>query len=76
MSGRFSFDYVRRYYGVPAKRGMRVTVYNGQQGRITSGAGHYIRVRLDGENWSRHFHPTWRMTYHTPDGDVTFGAAA
>lgn len=63
MSGRLSFDYVRQRYGVPAKRGMRVTV-DGKPGRITSGAGHYIRVRFDGETFSSFCHPTWRVVYH------------
>lgn len=64
-TGYRSFDYVRRYYGVPAKRGMRVTVYDGREGTITCGAGHYIRIRLDGEKRSRIFHPTWKLTYHS-----------
>jgi hypothetical protein len=63
MSGYRSFDYVRRYYGVPAKRGMRVTV-NGLPGRITSAAGQYIRVLFDGDTQSSLCHPTWRVEYH------------
>lgn len=70
MSGT-SLDYVRRYYGVPAKRGMRVTC-DGKPGVITSGAGAHIRVRLDGERHPYPYHPTWRVTYHTPTGDVTY----
>lgn len=46
--GTTSFDYVRRTYGVPAKRGMRV-IANGKPGRITSGNGQYIMVRIDGD---------------------------
>ena len=61
MSGEF--DYVRSYYGVPARRGMRVTV-DGREGVITSGAQHYIRVLLDGDNRPSYCHPTWRVTYH------------
>lgn len=60
MSGEF--DYVRSYYGVPAGRGVRV-IADGKPGRITSGDGHYIRVRLDGEARSGIYHPTWRMEY-------------
>ncbi len=56
------FDYVRRYYGVPAKRGMRV-IADGRPGVITSSAGNYIRVRLDGERRSGYWHPTWNMEY-------------
>ena len=58
------FGYVRAMYDVPAKRGMRV-IANGKPGRITSGAGHRIRVRLDGERHSGFWHPTWRMEYLT-----------
>ena len=63
MKGQFSFDYVRERYHVPAKRGLRVTV-NGHPGRITSGAGNYIRVRFDGEARSSICHPTWRVDYN------------
>ena len=38
-------DYVRRTYGVPAKRGMRVTY--GKIGGVIVGASHYVHVRLD-----------------------------
>jgi hypothetical protein len=62
MKGRWSFDYVRRVYGVPAKRGMRV-IADGKPGTITCGDGHYIRIRLDGEKWSGRWHPTWRIEY-------------
>jgi hypothetical protein len=64
-----SFDYVRRTYRVPAKRGLRVTV-DGKPGVITRGQGHYIRVRFDGMNHARPCHPTWRVDYapHAPAG--------
>jgi hypothetical protein len=62
VSGQYSFDYVCRYYGVPARRGGRVT-FRGEPGRITSGAGHYIRIRLDGWKRSILVHPTWEMIY-------------
>lgn len=60
-------DYVRRIYGVPAKRGGRVTYTGAVDGRplrgtITS-ADHRLRVRLDGDNHSSSFHPTWELTY-------------
>ena len=59
---RSSFGYVRAYYGVPARRGARV-IADGNPGRITSGDGAHIRVRLDGEKRSRPWHPTWRIDY-------------
>lgn len=58
-----SMDYIRRAYGVPAKRGGRVRVrfdhpdeWNGREGTITS-ATRYIFVRLDGEKRPDRFHP-------------------
>lgn len=71
MSGRYSLDYVRSYYGVPAKRGMRV-IADGKPGVITSGDGAHIRIRLDGEKRSGRWHPLWRMDYG--DG-IDYGAA-
>lgn len=55
-------EYVRRYYGVPAKRGARVTV-DGRPGRIVSFPGQYLGVRFDGEKRTARCHPTWRVNY-------------
>lgn len=49
-------DYVREAYGVPAKRGGRVTV-DGRAGTITR-ATHYVWVRFDDAKHSRPFHPS------------------
>lgn len=54
-------EYIRRTYGVPAKRGVRVRV-DGHAGVVTS-CGHYIRVRFDGERRPRPCHPTWQVEY-------------
>lgn len=58
-------EYIREHYNVPAKRGVRVTVYdhsglNPRQGTITgvSGGGWYIRIRLDGQRLGYPYHPT------------------
>lgn len=59
---RLSFNYVRRYYGVPAKRGARVK-FCGKPGRMTSGNGHYVRILLDGDKRPIIVHPTWEMEY-------------
>lgn len=64
-----SFDYVRSWYKVPAKRGMRVKV-NGKMGTITCGSCQYIRVRFDGEKISFFCHPTWEVVYYDKDGKV------
>lgn len=57
-----SAEYVRRYYRVPAKRGMQVTA-NGKPGQITGFRGAYLLIRIDGENRSTPRHPTWRIEY-------------
>lgn len=57
-----SMAYIRRHYGVPAKRGVRV-IANGRPGTITSADGARLRVRLAGDTRSTVHHPTWRMQY-------------
>jgi hypothetical protein len=62
-----SFEWIREYYGVPAKRGARVK-YTGvagkpQLGSITSASGGHINVRIDGDALPRPFHPTWEIEY-------------
>lgn len=63
MSG---MAWIRKTYGVPAKRGMRV-LYTGcgrhEYGTITSAQGGCLRVKLDGRKHSDIFHPTWELTY-------------
>ena len=67
-----SMDYIRRTYGVPAKRGGRVQ-YTGrtgpQLGTITGSRGARLRIRLDGDNYSLNFHPTWQLQY-LPRGEA------
>lgn len=60
---------IREQRGVPARRGMRVTVDN-RPGRITSARGGYVMVRFDGWHHSRPCHPTWRVTYFNRDGSI------
>ncbi|GAA2773820.1 hypothetical protein GCM10010470_01990 [Saccharopolyspora taberi] len=59
-----SAEYVRRYYGVPAKQGMSVRV-DGQSGRITGFRDAHLLVRFDGESRSTPCHPTWRVEYQS-----------
>lgn len=54
--------YVRRYYGVPAKRGMRVSI-EGRLGTIVSFLGQYLGVRFDGEKHASKCHATWEVVY-------------
>lgn len=65
-----SMSAVRKRYSVPAKRGMRVRVYNGRLGRITSTYGDNLRIRLDERRHPGIYHPTWRITYLGNDGTV------
>ncbi len=55
-------DYIRKAYGVPAKRGGRVNC-EGRHGVITGTRGPYLRIRIDGEKASRLYHPTWNIAY-------------
>lgn len=64
-----SMAYIRKTYGVPAKRGGRV-VYTDTAGRKTQGVitgteagGLFLRVRLDGWSYSSGLHPTKRIEY-------------
>lgn len=57
-----SAKYVRDYYKVPAKRGMRV-VADGKPGKIVGFDGAHLRIRLDGEKHIGNWHPTWRIEY-------------
>ena len=61
-----SMDYIRRTYGVPAKRGARVQftdAVKAVQGTIVGSRGHYIRVRWDETGYTHTMHPTWMMVY-------------
>lgn len=61
-----SMEYIRRAYGVPAKRNGRVA-YTGAtktvQGTIVSARGHYLRVRWDENGQVQTMHPTWMLVY-------------
>lgn len=67
-------EYIRRTYGVPAKRGARVE-YSGDaaagklRGTIVGAKGHAIRVRFDGNPKRRvlSYHPTWEMKCLPPN---------
>jgi len=62
-----SMEYVRNYYGVPAKRGGRIKytpdIGNPVYATILS-ATHYLFVRFDNTNTrSGPLHPTWQIEY-------------
>ena len=61
-----SMKYIRDYYGVPAKRGGIIEYTGGKspvRGVITGADGAWLRIRLEGENWSRRFNPAWKISY-------------
>lgn len=61
-----TLEAVRAAYGVPAHRGTRVeyTAFGKVRGGvITSARGTHLRIRLDGEQRPRLFHPTWCISY-------------
>lgn len=63
-----SMEYIRKTYGVPAKRGARVRFtpikkHIGHEGVIVGSRGPHIRVRMDGEKQICTYHPTWEMEY-------------
>ncbi len=65
-----SADYVRTFYGVPAKRGQRV-IFNGKPGRIVSFPGARIGVRFDDQpKYTLPCHPTWEIVYLDRDGNA------
>ena len=55
-------DYIRKTYGVPAKRGGRVT-FCGCPGTITGARYGRLRVRFDGEKDAVPLHPTYNIVY-------------
>lgn len=57
---------IRKLYGVPARRGVRVAWdFAGREGSITGSSGTYIRVLLDGDKRPILLHPTWKVRYLT-----------
>lgn len=64
-----SLKYIRKAYGVPAKRGQRVRFApdggTPREGVITGADGAYIKVRFPEHKSLRpgRFHPTWAIEY-------------
>ena len=63
-----SIAWVRKNYGVPAKRGGRVE-YTGEGddkpelGTICGSRGSHLSIRLDKQSHTLPFHPTWKLRY-------------
>lgn len=66
---------IRKMYGVPAKRGMRVFyTHNECYGTIKSSSGSYLKIQLDGEKRVGNYHPTWKLEYLNSDGEVIYSS--
>ena len=62
-----SMDYIRRTYGVQAKRGARVE-FSGRhdgpvRGTIVAAKHGHLVVRFDGKSYTSRLHPTWLVRY-------------
>jgi hypothetical protein len=64
-----SMEYIRRHYGVPAKRGGRVRFapygnrYLACEGVIVGSRGSFLRIRMGEETRSGLYHPTYDLEY-------------
>lgn len=58
------YDYVRRYYHVPAYIGIRVRV-GGKEGVLVDikSPDQYVHIQLDGERHANPYHPTDGIEY-------------
>ena len=67
-----SMEYIRRAYGVPAKRGARVEFCwpegSSRPGTIVGSRGARLRIRLDGDNYVGNYHPLWKLRF--PDANA------
>jgi hypothetical protein len=74
-----SMEYIRRTYGVPAKKGVQVEYFasDGERmvGTIVGTKGAYLRVRFGkGRRNIQTFHPTYNLKYLTnPPHDTQEG---
>lgn len=61
-----SMEHIRKFYGVPAKRGGRVkfgSIEKSVLGTIVGSRGQYLRIRWDGDGFTTTNHPTWMIKY-------------
>ncbi len=56
------FDYINNYYGLSLKRGMSCK-FMGKSGRVTGVRGAYVPIKLNGDEKSKSYHPTWMIEY-------------
>jgi hypothetical protein len=66
-----SLEYIRRIYGIPARRGQRIRYRSDRIGTIVSGRGQYLRVRFDDDpKQVSTLHPTWEIEFLSDEFDV------
>lgn len=61
-----SVEYIRKAYGVPARRGGRVEYTGGgnlEMGTIRSASGGNLNIKLAGMKHAMPFRPTWKLRY-------------
>jgi hypothetical protein len=63
------YEYVRSYYGVPARKGARVRHPGSGDGTVTHAGGHYIWITWDATGKERGpYHPTDEIEYLDKEG--------
>lgn len=60
-------EYIRRSYGVQARRGGRIKYMGKKTGTILSSRYGRLRVRFDGEKKTSILHPGWLIEYLSAD---------
>lgn len=70
-----NLEYIRRYYGLESRHGIRVAIggrvrHNGREGEIVDTAGQYLVVLRDGDEQPVRCHVTSNMEYATAAGWV------
>lgn len=68
-------DYIRRYYALEQRHGIRVAIggrvrSHGQEGAIVDTSGHYLMIQFDGQELLVRRHVTSNMEYATAAGWV------
>ena len=62
-----SMEYIRKTYGVPAKRGARVKHLTTSGvlrfGEVKGSCGPYLRIKMLGDKRSGLYHPTWNLVF-------------
>lgn len=64
MSG---IEYIRKYYDVPAKKGVQIRFESDDYGRIIGTDGPHLKARMNSGRVA-YFHPTYHLEYLTESG--------